>query len=165
MDEQSAQRILSAGPLAPSRARQFLAENLAAWGQRNLLAEAILALSELVTNAFLHGRGDITVRVTLGKVLRVAVYDTGPGQPAMRQYSSTATTGRGLHLVESVSDRWGTTLDDHGKWVWFEQDLVSAPSVLPDNASQAAGQGATTLHSAGPAGPSGNARLRRRKAG
>ncbi|HWD08090.1 MAG TPA: ATP-binding protein [Actinomycetota bacterium] len=125
MDERLAQRILPAGPEAPGNARQFLAEKLAAWGERDLLAEAILALSELVTNAFLHGEGNITVRVTLGKVLRVAVHDSGRGQPAMRKYSATATTGRGLVLVDSLCDRWGTTPDGNGKWVWFEQNLVT----------------------------------------
>lgn len=126
MDERLAQRILPAGPEAPGNARQFLAEKLAAWGHRDLLAEAILALSELVTNAFLHGEGNITVRVTLSQVLRVAVHDSGGGQPAVRNYSAAATTGRGLVLVDSLCDRWGTTPDGNGKWVWFEQDLVTA---------------------------------------
>ncbi|MGH2717044.1 MAG: ATP-binding protein [Actinomycetota bacterium] len=155
-----AQRILPANPQAPSRARQFLAENLTAWGQRDLLAEAILALSELVTNAFLHGQGDITVRVTLTGVLRVAVYDSGPGQPAIRQYSSTATTGRGLHLVDSLSDRWGAIAEGPGKWVWFEQDLASTRPGPPDHGGGPGGDGGGPLRPTGPTEPSGTAKLR-----
>jgi len=152
MDERTDTCTLAASPQAPARARQFLAERLAAWGQRDLLAEAIFGLSELVTNAFLHGGGDITVVVTLGTALRVAVHDSGAGQPAVRQYSSTATTGRGLHLVDSLSDRWGTTPDGTGKWVWFEQDLVAAAPAPAADAGEPPAAQASPLRSTGRGG-------------
>jgi anti-sigma regulatory factor (Ser/Thr protein kinase) len=123
MNERTAEQVFASGPQAPGRARRFLHETLAAWGSPDLAAEAELALSEVVTNAFLHGRGDISLRLTMTGVLRVAVHDSGPGRPALRQYSTTATTGRGLHLVGSLTDRWGTIAGDGGKWVWFELDL------------------------------------------
>jgi anti-sigma regulatory factor (Ser/Thr protein kinase) len=121
--ERSAERVFPSGPEAPGLARRFLTETLAGWGLPYLVTELNLAVSELVTNAFLHGRGDIAVRLTLSSTLRVAVHDYGVGQPAIRQYSSTATTGRGMHLVDSLCDRWGTTADGSGKWVWLERDL------------------------------------------
>src|SRR5215467_5879525 len=99
MELRSATEVLPAGPLAPSMARRFVAGALDSWDQSGLRERALLAVSELVTNAFLYGEGDIVLVITLGAVLRVEVRDEGIGLPAQRNYSPTSTTGRGLHLV------------------------------------------------------------------
>jgi anti-sigma regulatory factor (Ser/Thr protein kinase) len=125
MSDRIAELFLAANPEAPGQARRYVNETLSTWGRPDLGDQTALAVSELVTNAFLHGQGTITLTLRLSDVLRIAVYDSGPGQPAVRQYSSTATTGRGLHLVGSLTDRWGTTPDGQGKWVWFEVDVDS----------------------------------------
>jgi hypothetical protein len=48
------------------------------------------------------------------------VYDGSPALPQRKRYSRTATTGRGLGLVEQLADSWGAEAMDSGKAVWFE---------------------------------------------
>ena len=132
MELRNATKVLAAGPQAPSLARRFVARALDSWDQSSLRERALLAVSELVTNAFLYGEGDIVLVVTLGVVLRVEVRDGGSGLPAQRNYSPTSTTGRGLHLVGHMADRWGTSApasQGNGgkrKAVWFEIDTPAA---------------------------------------
>jgi anti-sigma regulatory factor (Ser/Thr protein kinase) len=132
MELRNATEVLPAGPQAPSLARRFVAKALDSWDHADLSDRALLAVSELVTNAFLYGEGDIVLVVTLGVFLRVEVRDGGAGMPAQRNYSPTSTTGRGLHLVDHMADRWGTsTVGDEGngtrgKAVWFEIDTPDA---------------------------------------
>jgi two-component sensor histidine kinase len=74
-----------------------------------------LLVSELATNAVLHARTSFAVRVTMtAKAIRVSVTD----------HSFLHPTGRGLHLVDSLSDRWGVLLEPPGKTVWFELDRL-----------------------------------------
>lgn len=80
-----------------------------------------LALSELVTNAVLHGREPIQVRVVLSvDALRVEVHDASPMSPSFSMLDPTAVTGRGLMLISAVADRWGVEPAPDGKIVWFE---------------------------------------------
>ena len=80
--------------------------------------------SEIVTNAVLHGRTSFTVTVTKSSSrIRVAVGDRNV-QPVLRKtYGPTSPTGRGLHIVEALADRWGIETGADGKTVWFEIDL------------------------------------------
>ena len=130
MEPRLASVVFAAGPRAPSSARRFVAATLSAWGREDLGERALLAVSELVTNAFLHGEGDIQLLVRLAAVLRVEVFDAGAGLPVPRHYSPTSTTGRGLHLVGHMTDRWGTDVGPEGKAVWFEIDAVGAPGPM-----------------------------------
>lgn len=85
------------------------------------LDAALLALSEVVTNAFVHTGAEVSVRVWTGREgTRVEVQDGSPHLPARRHYADTAGTGRGLQIVEEVTDRWGATQHSTGKTVWFE---------------------------------------------
>ena len=151
MEQRNATKVLAAGPQAPSLARRFVARALDSWDQSSLRARALLAVSELVTNAFLYGEGDIVLVVTLGVVLRVEVRDDGAGLPAQRNYSPTSTTGRGLHLVGHMADRWGTSAAARegngrkGKAVWFEIDTPGpggdrATAGTPEQLSALAGK-------------------------
>jgi anti-sigma regulatory factor (Ser/Thr protein kinase) len=131
MELRNATEVLPAGPQAPSLARRFVAKTLDSWDHADLSERALLAVSELVTNAFLYGEGDIVLVVMLGVSLRIEVRDGGAGLPSQRNYSPTSTTGRGLHLVGHMTDRWGTSAEGNagngargaqGKVVWFEID-------------------------------------------
>jgi anti-sigma regulatory factor (Ser/Thr protein kinase) len=84
-----------------------------------------LVVSELVTNAVLHGRDPITLRVTaLPSTLRVAVSDGSDRLPATRGHRSRPTGaaehGRGLAIVARVADQWGCepSVQTPGKTVW-----------------------------------------------
>jgi anti-sigma regulatory factor (Ser/Thr protein kinase) len=75
--------------------------------------DAILALSELVANAYRHGRGRITVHLeSVGGGLRAQVGDEG------RSFDPRGSAGAGLRIVGAVSDAWG--LNRGGTEVWFE---------------------------------------------
>jgi anti-sigma regulatory factor (Ser/Thr protein kinase) len=80
--------------------------------------------SEIVTNAVLHARTSFVVSVTKSPSrIRLAVVDRNV-QPVLRKtYSQTSPTGRGLHIVEALADRWGVDKTADGKTVWFEIDL------------------------------------------
>lgn len=91
---------------------------------------AALLTTELVSNAIRHTRDElvVTVRVAGGR-LRVGVSDSSHRRPQLVQVGSRDTSGRGLHLVEALADRWGVDPDERGlgKTVWFE--LLGAESV------------------------------------
>lgn len=103
-------------------ARRFLATTLAQWGDMGYGDDAALVLSELVSNAALHARTDMVVRVELRPdCLRVTVSDLSPQRPVVRRYSNASTTGRGLSLVDALARGWGIeTHLDGSKTVWAE---------------------------------------------
>lgn len=84
---------------------------------------AALLTTELVSNAIRHTRDELVITVRLaGGLLRVGVSDSSHRRPQLVQVGSRDTSGRGLHLVEAMADRWGVDPDDRGlgKTVWFE---------------------------------------------
>ena len=87
---------------------------------RRRRADAGLLVSELVTNAFRHGRPPITLNIDAdAERVRVEVEDAGGGRP-LRRPEPGADGGWGLLLVESTADRWGVA--DGSTSVWFEID-------------------------------------------
>ncbi len=105
-------------------ARRYVRERLEQCHATNLDMSAELGVSELATNAVLHGRTPFTVAVLRdGDVVRIEVTDRSPLPPQVRRLSTFASTGRGLRLVASVSRDWGivprTAGDGGGKTVWF----------------------------------------------
>ena len=86
-----------------------------------------LLVSEVATNALVHGRGRVRVRVhpTSGG-LRVEVHDDDPTLPARRQATPMDEGGRGIALVDALSSGWGAESTSDGKTVWFEVAAVGA---------------------------------------
>ena len=119
----SASTTLPPEPTSARACRRFLLDSLASWGAEALADEAVLLVSELVTNAVLHAGTDIEVVVDLrDERLRVEVRDRDPRLPSVRRYSVLSGTGRGLALVAETADRWAVepAPDGTGKTVWFE---------------------------------------------
>jgi len=95
---------------------------------RNLLAlcawppaeDAELILSELVANAVQHGAGEIALALWLAEGrIRGEVADAGPGPPPRPlRPGKDAVGGRGLVIVDALSDRWGAA--ESTSHVWFE---------------------------------------------
>jgi anti-sigma regulatory factor (Ser/Thr protein kinase) len=84
---------------------------------------ALLVLSELVTNAVVHGATPIQVIVTgeAGKLrIDVADGDNHSPRPQLRVGDAEQVGGRGLQIVNALSQQWGTTTHEHGKSVWAE---------------------------------------------
>ena len=64
--------------------------------------------------------GNLTLtHVLLEGNVRVAVSDGSPIEPAIRRHSMTSTTGRGLQMLASLADDWGSEVTRSGKTVWF----------------------------------------------
>ena len=107
-------------PSVPA-ARRFVCETLAGWGLPHACDVAEMLVSEVVTNAVLHARTEITVEVSrIGDRVRVVVLDLSPVIPRQRSYGVDSTTGRGLRLVATMATSWGTEPLGPGKAVWFE---------------------------------------------
>ncbi|MBA2774855.1 MAG: ATP-binding protein, partial [Nocardioidaceae bacterium] len=119
--DRSTSVVLPAHASSVSAARRLVGEALVMAGLDAWLDDAQLAVSELVTNAQVHVGSVIGVRVrTRADQARIEVSDESIHPPAPRHYSTSSGTGRGLHLIEVVADRWGVDIDDSGKTVWFE---------------------------------------------
>ena len=112
---------LPASAASAARARALVREVLAQEDGADLLDNAQLAVSEVVTNALVHAGTEIRLRIMLGPTgLRVEVGDGSPHFPSLRDYTPLAGTGRGLQLLDDIVDAWGTFADGEGKVVWFE---------------------------------------------
>ncbi|MDT0542504.1 MULTISPECIES: ATP-binding protein [Streptomyces] len=105
------------------RARRLVRAACTAWGLPDLAVPTALIMSELVANAVMHS-GSRCLRVTVSRPgprwVRVAVTDKSRVLPAPRTADADDENGRGLAIVEAVSDRWGTDRLPWGKRVWAE---------------------------------------------
>lgn len=103
-------------------ARSCLAERLAHL-PRDLVDDALLVLSELLGNAVRHtvaSAGHLEVRWSATPcAVRLEVVDGGGGEPRVSDRGEGAVSGRGMAIVEALSQSWGTTaLDDGRRAVW-----------------------------------------------
>jgi anti-sigma regulatory factor (Ser/Thr protein kinase) len=111
-------------------ARRIVTEALTRLDRSDLVDDATLVVSELVANGVLHARTEISLSVEqVGEGIRVAVTDGSSVLPIWGPASPSATSGRGLWLVERLSNAWGVEpLPGGGKVVWAELDqVVDAP--------------------------------------
>ena len=104
-----------------ARARRFLEDNDCPAHHSRVLDEAQLLVTELVANAVSHGGPPITLRLTCDATpgMVVAVSDGSPRAPVQRDASAEATSGRGVALVDLLSEAWGVEVGEAGKTVWF----------------------------------------------
>ena len=110
---------------APGRARAFARQSGCADHALELLDDALLLISELVTNSVVHGGPPIVLAIECdGEGLHVRVRDGAPEGPRPRQAGPDAEDGRGMSLVDLIASTWGVdgVADGHGvgKEVWFE---------------------------------------------
>ncbi|MBL1094496.1 MULTISPECIES: ATP-binding protein [Streptomyces] len=93
------------------------------WSLTPQLAEqAVLLVSELVGNAVRHtGARTLALRMLRRRGwIRVEVRDPSRGLPCLMPVHDLDISGRGLFLVDTLSDRWGVDLLPRGKTTWFE---------------------------------------------
>ncbi len=126
------QTVLRDDPAEVGRVRRMVAAHLDDWGLKDQDQITPLLVSELVTNALLHGHPplELVARDILTGV-RVEVHDNNPeGTPCKREDGTAMQSGRGLQLVDYLANRWGWSESARGggKCVWFEIDLVWFPS-------------------------------------
>jgi len=104
------------------RARDFVAGSLQRWGLHRLAPDASLLTSELVSNAVIHARTPIELRVRLlDEGLRIEVRDNVCyGLEPPHQGAGLHGRGLGLRVVAQLSSRWGADPMPDGKTVWAE---------------------------------------------
>jgi signal transduction histidine kinase len=105
----SAARRFDPDPSQVRHAREWAHRALPGWGLIEHADLVELLVSELVTNAIVHGSGPVDVCLSYGGELRIEVRDQGAGMPAQRQAAADDPGGRGLSLVDAISSSWGVT--------------------------------------------------------
>jgi anti-sigma regulatory factor (Ser/Thr protein kinase) len=151
---------LATGPAAAAEARRRIRFAIRSWRVPVDLDAALLLTSELVTNAVRHEAAQavvLAIACSRGR-LRVDVHDTSRSLPAVAEVPADAETGRGLLLVETLSDEWGYYRTPAGKAVYFtlafETDQTGNTGETdktdqPDEAPAAGGRGPQRVHARG----------------
>jgi hypothetical protein len=109
--------------------RDFTVATLQRWGVAERREDIVVVVSELLTNALRHAPSHPAdpqprwpIRLGLlqcGPCVLCAVADPSEKAPAPRDPGCLAESGRGLHVIDALSDKWGyTTASDMGKVVW-----------------------------------------------
>jgi anti-sigma regulatory factor (Ser/Thr protein kinase) len=139
---------LTSLPDAPSCGRLLVQCYLRAWGMAHMIDEAALVMSELLTNAVQASAEFTTIQIHLmvlgGKSLIIEVRDGNPEPPTLKDADSDNESGRGLMIVDALSERWGYYYPTrHNKAVWAElliplptreREDLDVPSVTAMNA-------------------------------
>jgi Histidine kinase-like ATPase domain len=163
-----ATRTLSLEPASVCRARDFALATVRRWGMAPLADDIGIVVSELLTNALRHASQDqvsAPSRRTAGWPIRLgllcpgncvlcAVADPSDDVPAMREPDYLEETGRGLHVIASLSEDWGwTTPGQDGKVVWalfvpewrFQAPAQPAAGLLEGSAGGESGASAESI--------------------
>jgi anti-sigma regulatory factor (Ser/Thr protein kinase) len=124
MDHPPAHLELDHDVTAPRVARRFVSSVLADWGLGDgILERSQLLVSELVSNAVLHGTAPVRMSISDHSdddgAIRVEVSNAGDGRPVMRRAQRSELSGRGLQLIDELAAGWGTRLVDGRTTVWF----------------------------------------------
>jgi anti-anti-sigma factor len=120
---------LAPTPTAAAAARGYVLGTLQDWRlalpDTTLAERAVLLANELVTNAVVHARTGLRLRLELrGDRLHIAVHDGSPRLLRPVRPASSAARGRGLWLVEQLASSWGVQAHpDGGKVVWCTLEL------------------------------------------
>ncbi|RKS75459.1 anti-sigma regulatory factor (Ser/Thr protein kinase) [Motilibacter peucedani] len=117
----ASQRTLSTSPTAAREAREFMDAAICTEHAASVLDDARLLVTELVANAIRHGAPPITLQVECDASagMRVSVSDGCAVEPTPRETSPDDESGRGVHIVDLLSDSWGVQPTENGKAVWF----------------------------------------------
>lgn len=117
----------------PSRIRQvrrIVSAQLRYWQLDPLIDQAALGVTELLTNVHRHAQPDkmctVDIKLLLDR-LTVSVHDHDPRLPTIKEADPLDVCGRGLALIEAVSESWGVRAEgDAGKVIWFTLPALSA---------------------------------------
>src|SRR4051812_5804718 len=132
--ERTSSEIYPPEPISVRSARAFVCAQFANLARATLADTAALAVTELATNVVLHARTNYVVivdEVEPGRI-RVSVRDWSPAVPVVLATEPASSLGRGLRLVDQMTDAWGVEriglddLDGPGKVVWFELGSAGA---------------------------------------
>jgi hypothetical protein len=118
---------LPCDPASARLARQLVEQTCHEWEIPGMAADAMVVASELTDNMVYHARSEGWLRLDLrGNKLTIAVADADPRPPQRRIPVLRAAGGRGLVLVDKLSQTWGTAPRlSGGKVVWAILTVVS----------------------------------------
>jgi anti-sigma regulatory factor (Ser/Thr protein kinase) len=119
----TAARTFPSEPQAVTAARLFVRRELTDVAPE-VRDAAELMTSELTTNCVRHAGSDFEVTVDSTEQIRIAVSDSGAGDPRVLSPTPAELTGRGLLIVSKLASGWGVTRASPGKTVWFTLELV-----------------------------------------
>jgi anti-sigma regulatory factor (Ser/Thr protein kinase) len=112
---------LCASTTSPAYARAFVRETVRRAAAPVPVEDLTLVVSELVTNAVVHGAGEVVLDVTVAEDrVRVEVADAEPVLATPPPVPFDGDSGRGLLLVSRLARRWGVRREAHGKVVWAD---------------------------------------------
>ncbi|WP_367325274.1 PAS domain S-box protein [Streptomyces sp. HUAS ZL42] len=115
---------LPAVPSSVPEGRAFLHKALTSWNCATSTDDALLLLSETLTNAVQHAEGPLGLHLHRTDTdLTVEVSDRSPQLPQPRLAGKDEECGRGLILVRALADSWGVRPTDEGKTTWFTLKL------------------------------------------
>ncbi|CAM5340671.1 ATP-binding protein [Streptomyces viridifaciens] len=124
--------LLPYQPESVAAARRLVGAKLRDWGLNDLVDDAALIISELVTNSIKTGcqtRMLVGVRRPTDRTVRILVGDGSRSMPVMVQARPDATSGRGLEMVHRLTHgRWGVTPLPFGKVVHAD---LATPAPIP----------------------------------
>lgn len=116
-------------------ARAFVRDTLHGWGFADVVDDAVVLTSELVTNAVVHAGTAADVRcLRYETAVRVEVADHYPEREVPLQGRGRPHRdpdhegGRGLLLCAALANRWGVEYTAAGKHVWFQLNLPERPA-------------------------------------
>ncbi|MFB6601645.1 SpoIIE family protein phosphatase [Streptomyces noursei] len=116
--------VHQADPAGTAEVRSALRRTLDQWRAGAVTHDVEVAASELIANALTHTESGALVAVELlpgaPRRIRLEVEDRSSQWPRRRRPGETATSGRGLLLVEALADRWGAEPRGSGKALWCE---------------------------------------------
>ena len=120
--ENSTLLVLEPAPTAVRAARAHVRNRCHAAGvDEDTVDNAVLLVSETVTNALIHGRSEARLLVVATPTLvHVEVGDDNARHPVRAERNDAALDGRGLDILEILASAWGVRDDEAGKVVWFE---------------------------------------------
>ncbi len=158
LDRQTASATFPSAATAVADARRFVRKALADWGMDEAADDAVLATSELATNAVAYAGTsfEVSLRLEDGDI-KIEVRDRHPTR-GIEMPGVTATSGRGLPSIARIAASWGVSYDHRTKGVWFRLPR-------PGTESKAVPSVAATGQDAGPARAAGNGTARRGRAG
>ncbi|WP_329091769.1 SpoIIE family protein phosphatase [Actinomadura citrea] len=147
MDRQTATATFPSAAAAVADARRFVRKVLADWGMDEVADDAVLATSELATNAIAYAGTSFEVSCRLaGGDVEIEVRDRHPTR-GIEMPGVTASSGRGLPSIARLAESWGVSYDRRTKGVWFRLPRPGATGAATP-ADGAAAEGAFTADTA-----------------
>ena len=126
--------------------RERVRAHLTSWGfdaSGDSVAALLLLADEVLANAIQHGVGPdgsvqslfVVLCARQGEVL-FGVMDGSDAEPVVKPFDAVSESGRGVALIDEMSDRWGTHPTEHGKLVWVSVLMPGQPTFVRMSAAQ-----------------------------